>query len=103
MKLSFKRTGGVAALSLSVTLDTKTVSAEESRRLHRLINTVSFFEQPDSFLSAKPGADRFHFEIMIEAEGRTKTIEIDESVVPALFRPLIDHLIELARKKKKGR
>ncbi|OHE56850.1 MAG: hypothetical protein A2Z47_01015 [Thermodesulfovibrio sp. RBG_19FT_COMBO_42_12] len=101
MKIFFKRTGGLAAISLSVTLDTDALPAEDSRRLQNLINAVSFFNQPDSLRSAKPGADLFHYEIKAEVEGRIKTIEIDESVVPDIFRPLLDHLIELARVKKK--
>ncbi len=101
MKIYFKRTGGVAAISLSVSLDTDELSAEVSGRLNTLINAVSFFDQPDFLRSAMPGADRFHYEIKAEVEGRVKTIQIDESAVPALFRPLLDHLIELARVKKK--
>src|SRR3989304_1140904 len=101
MKIFFKRTGGLAAISLSVTLDTNSLPAEGSRRLQNLINAVSFFDQPDSLRSAKPGADRFHYEIKAEVEGRVKSIEIDESVIPALFRPLVDHLIEMARIKRK--
>ena len=102
MKISFKRTGGLAAISLSMTLDTDALPAEDSRRLQNLINAVSFFDQPDSLRSDKPGADRFHYEIKAEVEGRIKSIEIDESVVPALFRPLVDHLIEMARIKRMG-
>ena len=101
MKIFFKRTGGFAAISLSVTLDTDAIPAEDSNLLQNLINAVSFFDQPDSLRSDKPGADRFHYEIKAEVEGRIKTIEIDESVVPALFRPLVDHLIEMARIKRK--
>ncbi|MCC6542929.1 MAG: hypothetical protein IT392_00305 [Nitrospirae bacterium] len=101
MKIYFKRTGGLAGISLSVTLDTKKLPEEDARRLHNLINTVSFFEQPDSFLSSKPGVDRFHFEIRAETQGRVKTIDIDESAVPALFRPILDYLIELAHARKK--
>ena len=101
VKICFKRTGGLAAISLSVTLDTEALPAEDSIRLHTLINAVSLFDQPDSLRSAIPGADRFHYEIKAEAEGRIKTIEIDESAVPDIFRPLLDHLIELARMKKK--
>ena len=101
MKIFFKRTGGFAAISLSVTLDTDELTAEVSGRLRNLINAVSFFDQPDSLRSSIPGADRFHYEIKAEAGGRIKTIEIDESAVPDIFRPLLDHLIELARMKKK--
>ena len=45
--------------------------------------------------------DRFQYEIMAEAEGRVKTIKMDESAIPDLFRPLLDYLTELARVKKK--
>ena len=101
MKIFFKRTGGLAAISLSVTLDTDALPAEDSRRLNNLMNTVSFFDQPDSLQSAIPGADRFHYEIKAEVEGRVKTIQIDESAVSDFFRPLVDHLIEMARMKRK--
>lgn len=101
MKISFKRTGGLAAISLSVTLDTNALPEVDSRRLDNLMNAASFFDQPDSLRSSTLGADRFHYEIKAEVEGRIKAIEIDESAVPDIFRPLLDHLIELARMKKK--
>lgn len=100
MKICFKRTGGLAAISLSVTLDTDSLPAEDSGRLHNLINAVSLFDQPDFMRSATPGADRFHYEIKLEAEGRVKTIEIDESAVPEILRPLLEYLTGLARRKR---
>lgn len=100
MKIYFKRTGGLAAISFSVTLDTDALPEVDSRRLDNLMNAASFFDQPDSLRSSTPRVDRFHYEIKAEIEGRVKTIEIDESAVPEIFRPLLDHLIELARVKK---
>ncbi len=100
MKIYFKRTGGLAAISLSVALDTDTLPPEDARSLLNLVNAVSFFNQPDSLSSSAPGADRFHYEIKAETGGLIKTIAIDESVVPDIFRPLIDHLIKRARVKK---
>lgn len=102
MKIYFKRTGGLAAISLSVTLDTDALPAEDSRRLKDMINATSFFDQPDLLQSATRGADRFHYEIKAEAEGRVKTIKIDESAIPLLLRPLIEHLSGMARVNKKG-
>ena len=101
MKVCFKRTGGLAAISLSVTLDTVALPEADSKRLHKLMDAISFFDQPQSFISSMQQVDRFQYEIMAEAEGRVKTIKMDESAIPDLFRPLLDYLTELARVKKK--
>ncbi len=102
MKICFKRSGGLAAIFMSVTLDTEMLPKTEAESLCRLIDAVSFFDQPDLFKSHKPEADRFHYQVKIEVDDRAKTIEIDESVIPEVFRPLIDYLLEMARKKIKG-
>ncbi|MCC7202560.1 MAG: hypothetical protein IT393_07880 [Nitrospirae bacterium] len=100
MKLYFKRTGGLAAISLSVTLDTDVLPAGDARFLHKLVDAVSFFDLPELMRSATPGIDRFRYEIKLEAEGRVKTIEIDESAVPEILRPLLEYLTGLARRKR---
>ena len=101
MKVWFKRTGGFAAISITVTLDTEMLPKVEGERLSGLIATASFFLQPNLFKSLVPGIDRFHYELKVEEAGRVKTIEMDESAVPDLIRPLLDYLIEMARAKRK--
>lgn len=101
MKVCFKRTGGLAAISMSVTLNTEMLPEVEAEGLRKLIDAVSFFDQPDLFRSHRPEADRFHYEVKIEKGDRVKTIEMDESVVPDVFRPLLDLLIKKARTMRK--
>lgn len=101
MKVWFKRTGGFAAISMTVTLDTEELPEVECKHVRSLIEAASFFDQPDLFKSVKPEVDRFHFQVKVEEGGRIKTIEIDESIVPDVFRPLIDYLLGMARRRRK--
>lgn len=104
MKVWFKRTGGLAAISMTVTIDTEDTEAlpeVERKHVRSLVEAASFFDQPGLFKSVRPEADRFHYQVKVEEGGRIKTIEMDESIVPDVLRPLVDYLIEMARKKRK--
>lgn len=103
MKVQFTRTGGVAGITLTVTLDTQQLPQAESDRLSRLLAAAAFFDQPKSLKSAAPGADRFQFRVTVEEGDRKKQVETDESSCPETFRPLLDYLIDSARARRKAK
>ena len=101
MKIQFARTGGVAGIRLTATLDSESLPPEEADRLRRLIAAASFFEQPPSRHSRIGGADRFQYEVTVEEGDRIKKVELDESSVPETLQPLLDYLVDSARKAQK--
>jgi hypothetical protein len=101
VKVQFVRTGGVAGIRLTATLDTETLPADEADRLRRLVAAARLFDQPASRPSPAPETDRFQYRVTVEEGDRTKRVELDESSIPDTFRPLLDYLIDSARTGRK--
>ncbi len=97
MKVEFARTGGVAGIRLTATLDTEMLPPEEADHLAHLIAAASFFDQPSSRRSPTQGPDRFQYRVTIEDGDRVKRVEMDEASTPKTFQPLLDYLIDRAR------
>ncbi len=98
MLIHFERTGGFAGMSTTVTLDTNTLTPEEARKLHEMVDAAGFFNLPAKFPSPKRGADYFQYALTVESEGRKHTVEVSEPAVPAELRPLFQSLMTYARK-----
>lgn len=103
MRVQFTRTGGIAGITLTVTLDSQQLPQAEADRLRRLIAAAAFFDQPESLKSAAPGADRFQYRVTVEEGDRKKKVETDESSCPETFRSLLDYLVDSARARHKSK
>ena len=101
MRVEFVRTGGVAGIRLTATLDTEMLPPEEADRLRRLIDAASFFDLPTSRRSPSRETDRFQYRVTVEDGDRIKEVEMDESSVPEACRPLLDYLIESVKARRK--
>ena len=97
MKITLERTGGFSAIRLSVTLDTETIPKEEGARLSRMVEEAALFRQPSALQITGTGADQFCYRLTVDAGGDKKTVEMAESAVPEIVRPLLRYLIEAAR------
>lgn len=85
-------------MRLSVALDTEELSSEEAADLTRLLTESSFFEHKASLKSAFPKPDQFQYRISVEDGGRKKEIEADDTGLPENLCPLVDYLLDQARK-----
>ena len=103
MKVEFLRTGGVAGIRLTATLDTEMLPPGEAERLRHIIAAASFFDLPTSRQPPIQEADRFQYRVTVEDGDRIKKVEMNESSVPEACRPLLDYLIDSARTARKIR
>lgn len=87
-------------MRLTATIDAKSLSPQEARRLRELIETAKFFQLPSVMTSRHPGADRFQYKVTVEAENRQHTVEVGEAAAPAVLRPLLTWLTERARERR---
>ena len=101
MKVEYVRTGGVAGIRLTATLDTETLPHAEADRLRRLVAAARLFDQPASRPSPAPETDRFQYRVTVEEGDRIKKIELDESSVPETLQPLLDYLTDCARARQR--
>lgn len=76
--------------------------ADEARRLEAMLEQAALSSLPERGAEPPSGADRFHYRIVVETEGRAHTIEMGESALPTSLRPLIEWLTQAARKSRGG-
>ncbi|MBM4422444.1 MAG: hypothetical protein FJ030_03500 [Chloroflexi bacterium] len=97
MKISFERAGGFAGMRVAHTVDTDSLSADDARELHQLVEAACFFDLPAVIQSSAPGGDQFQYKLTVEAGGRTHTVEAGDAAAPETLQPLLLRLTRLAR------
>lgn len=100
MQVEFERTGGLVSRRLAFSTASASLTPEEEQELRGLVQAADFFQQPHAPASPPAGADRFHYRLTIEADGRRHTIEFDDPVSPSLA-PLVNWLTAAARRAKR--
>ena len=99
MKIKFSRTGGFAGIKAQLVLDSDDLPVAVGKAVETLVEKAGFFELPAECRSPRP--DAFQYLVAVEHEGRRHQVRADEVVVPAKLRPLLDHLMQLAREMPK--
>ena len=97
MRIHFERSGGFAGMRMTTTVNTESLSPEEARDLHEMVDAARFYELPTAITTPTPGADRFHYKLTVETEGRQHTVDVGEAAVPEALRSLLQQLTALAR------
>jgi hypothetical protein len=101
VKVEFARTGGVAGIRLTATLDTELLPCDEADRLRRVIADAALFDLPTLLKSRTRRPDQFQYRVTVEEGDRIKKVELDESSVPEKLQPLLDYLTDCARARQR--
>ena len=99
MRISFERTGGFAGMRLTTTVDTATLPPEEANQLRQLVEAADFFHLPATITSPSPQPDRFQYRLTVEENGQQHTVRVSEAAAPDALRPLIEWLMDAARRR----
>ncbi|MFM7446973.1 MAG: protealysin inhibitor emfourin [Leptolyngbyaceae cyanobacterium] len=99
MQITFERTGGFAGMIVKTTINSNTLSDDAIKHLTRLIQACDFFDLPTE-MRASPQPDRFQYYITIQDGKNSHTVIVSESTMPGTLRPLIEWLIDTARRKQ---
>jgi hypothetical protein len=83
----FERSGGFTGISNSVEIDSKSLSAEEAKKLGQLVDQSGFFEVHKIDSATEELPDQFQYKITIEYEDNRHTLTFAEATVPESFRP----------------
>ncbi|WP_416666370.1 protealysin inhibitor emfourin [Egbenema bharatensis] len=97
MQVSFERRGGFTGIPIEVTVNTAALSPEETAQLHRLVEAARFFDLPAQ-MNDLPQPDRFYYKVTVWQGDRQHTVRVGESAVPPPLYPLLDWLMEAARR-----
>ena|SRR5262245_48856677 len=99
MRVSCKKTGGVAGLKISAEVDSEDLSPDERREMKELVERAKLFDQ-----AAKPGGkpmpDQFQYEIMVEDQGKKHSFVTNDASASEELLDLLDWLFAEARKRK---
>lgn len=88
MKLSVVQGGGLAGAVVKTELASDSLSPEDAGTLHKLVRDAGLLEEGEGELSA-PRPDEPSYRLKVEHEGRSHTIDLTESAMPAAVRSLI--------------
>jgi hypothetical protein len=100
MRIYFERTGGFAGMVMTFTVDTASLPLDEAHDLTQMVDTAGFFDLPAEIAKPVPGADRFHYQLTVEAAERQHTVEMGEAAVPETLQPLLRRLMTMARSRR---
>jgi hypothetical protein len=98
MHISFERSGGFTGIPITVTVDSSTLSPNEAAQLHQLVDMANFFQLPET-IPAPDQPDRFQYSITVEEGDRRHIVTVGEAAVPNTLRPLLNWLMEAARRR----
>lgn len=99
MKIRFQRSGGFAGMMTDVDIDAYSLPDQEREELATLVSRSEFFALPPTMIDTSAmGADRYNYEITIEIDGRTHTVETTDGSAPPTLVPLLNWLNGAARR-----
>lgn len=98
MRVDLVRSGGVAGVLLRASLDTETLPAPEAAQVERLVRGADL---PALVADRCPagGPDRFQYDLTVHAAGERHQLRVADGRVPPQLRPLLDHLVQVARRR----
>ena len=92
MKIRFESGGGLEGIFTEKTIDTRTMHADDSSVLEKLVASSNFFELPKFVKSDINGADFFNYKITVEMGEKRHTIERNDLTLETRLQPLFDYL-----------
>ncbi|MGH2767239.1 MAG: protealysin inhibitor emfourin [Actinomycetota bacterium] len=97
VKIEFQRSGGFAGTTLATSVDAGDLPQTEAEELGELVERADL-----PALSERPrrpgGPDRFQYDLAVTLGDRRYQVTVGEAEVPETLRPLLDRLLELARR-----
>jgi hypothetical protein len=98
-RIEFERSGGFAGISLKTSVDSRAISPEEVRKFDELLDRIDVTTLTNSSEAAATQADQFQYDLTIEHGGKREHLTVRERDVPKELRPLLERLLERAKKR----
>ncbi len=80
----------MAGLVKTTTANSDLLSPEHAEMLQAKVEEAGLFAQPSELGAPAKGADRFSYKLIIEDQGRTHSVLLNEDDMPQELRALID-------------
>jgi hypothetical protein len=90
MKVRYRQSGGFAALTLGLDLDSDKLPPAEAAALERLVEQAALDQI--GVKSSPRGRDLTNYEITVDHNGRIVKASFDDMTIPAIAQALLDFL-----------
>lgn len=104
MRVEFRTDGGfvyLASQSVTLTIDTEDLSAEEADELERLIETARFIDLPEtSALPPRGAADYLRYTISVAGPEHSHTVYLAGPIEDPNLQALVEYLEAKSRKSR---
>lgn len=106
MRIDLVRSGGFAGLQLRASVDTGSLAAADAAAVEELVRGADLpaLSAGPPALPAAAGpaadrADRFSYDLTLHSDGQRHELTVADGWVPPQLRPLLDHLVQVARRR----
>jgi len=96
MHIDFARSGGLAGLTMAVSVDTARLPPDAAGVVDAALTRADLAGLAAQPRHAARGADRYQYDLTIERDGECHSLSFPETEVPPELRPVIDALVPLA-------
>ncbi len=96
MRVDFIRTGGVAGVRLTTSVETTELPPDQAVTLHKLLDDSRFFDLPENIAPPRPMPDRFEYRLTVASAEQTHTVTVNDAACPDSLKPLINYLTTMA-------
>ena len=100
--IDFERTGGYAGLTLRTTVDSHSLSADETEELGRLLDEAGIPGLMQESERTEPSPDQFFYTLSIRLGEEQHFVRLAEKQIPLSVRPLLKFLTKRSRIKKEN-
>jgi len=97
LRISFKRSGGFAGITMKTAVDEKDLAPDQAQKLRQLVEEADFFNLSGRMMARSPQPDRFQYELKLEENDRQHAVTMSDEAVPQKLKPLVNWLMEKSR------
>ena len=92
MRIKLERTGGLANVRRSVSLDAAALAPERAEELRRLVAAADLAAFPENPTPLAGRPDRFVYQLTVEDEAVARTVTVSEDAASENLQRLVDWL-----------
>jgi len=96
MKVSLRRTGGFAGLTLRSEIDASQLEPKKSAELERLVERLPADHQPRAAAAGRTMPDAFQYEVTVDDGSGPRTLRGSDGAMPDELEKLVEWLVENA-------
>lgn len=98
-RIEFERSGGFGGVTLSRSIDSSELDAEEAAELERLLDSVDLEAAASAPAPRGGGADRFQYDVEVDRGAGRHRLRVGEGQLTPELKALMDKLAEMARRR----